>query len=53
MVYFLPAMLTSTETPSKKAKTIKSMLITDSRNEEDLKYTYVYEFDKSMVPIRA
>jgi len=29
------------------------MFITDTRDDEDLQYTYVYEFDKSMVPIRA
>jgi len=52
-VCILPVMSTSTETPSKRAKTVKSMFITDRRNEEDLQYTYVYEFDKSMIPIRA
>jgi hypothetical protein len=29
------------------------MLITEGRNEEDLKYTYVYGFDKFMISIRA
>ena len=52
-VYFVPAMSTSTETPSKKARTIKSMFITDIRGGEDVQYIYVYEFDQSMVPIRV
>jgi len=47
-------MSTSEKSSYKKAKTVKSMFITDTRNEGDLgKLTYVYEFDKSMVPARA
>jgi len=39
---------------SKKAKIVKSMFITDPRDEIGFgKFTYVYEFDKSMVPARA
>jgi len=39
---------------SKRTKITKSIFITDTRNEGDLgKLTYVYEFDKSMVPDRA
>jgi len=39
---------------SKRAKIVKSMFITDTRNEGDSgKFTYVYKFDKSMVPARA
>ena len=39
---------------SKKAKIVKSMFITDPRDEIGFgKFTYVYEFHKSMVPARA
>jgi len=39
---------------SKKARIVKSMFITDPRDEIGFgKFTYVYAFDESMVPARA
>ena len=50
-------MSTNTETPSKQAKTIKSIFISDSRHandDEDLWIsTYIYKFDKSMASLRV
>jgi hypothetical protein len=49
-------MSTTTEPPSKKAKIMKSMYITDSRACDGEYFGtsyYVYTFDKSMVPLRA
>jgi len=46
-------MSTSSEAPCKKAKTMKSMYITDARGEDLGTFKYVYEFTQGMVPDRA
>jgi hypothetical protein len=55
-VYNFQVMSTNTVLPSKEAKTVKSIFITDGRTCDGENFgicNYIYDFDMSMVPVRA